>query len=67
MQDPNLVLDTVRERQRKLEREAELARALDEGKSEKPTARDRLLVTVGDALVAVGERMRGQTQSAFQQ
>jgi len=66
MQDPNLVLDKVRETQRELERKAELARILEEGKPEKPNAKDRLLVTVGDALVAVGERMRTQVQSAAQ-
>ena len=66
MQDPYLMLDKVRETQRELERKAELARMLEDGKSEKPTAKDRLLVTVGDALVAVGERMRTQAQSAVQ-
>ncbi len=66
MQDPNLVLDKVRETQRELERKAELSRMLEEGKPEKPNAKDRLLVTVGDALVAVGERMRTQVQSVAQ-
>jgi hypothetical protein len=66
MQDPNLVLDKVRETQRELERKAELARMLEEGKPEKPNAKDRLLVTVGDALVSVGERMRTQAQPVAQ-
>jgi len=66
MQDPNMVLDRVRETQRELERKAELARVMEEGKPEKTNAKDRLLVTVGDALVAVGERMRTQAQSAIQ-
>jgi hypothetical protein len=65
MQDPNLLLNTMHDRQRKLEREAEMARLVEEGKPkpENPTAKDRLLVAVGDALVAVGERMRTQAQS----
>jgi len=66
MQDPYLLLDKIRETQRELERKAELARMLEEGRTEKPNTKDRLLVTVGDALVAVGERMRTQAQSAVQ-
>ncbi|HEV8192847.1 MAG TPA: hypothetical protein VGP82_15385 [Ktedonobacterales bacterium] len=66
MQDPNLILDRLHETQRELERKAQLAQMLDEGKPEKPNAKDRLLVTVGDALVAVGQRMRTQAQSAVQ-
>ena len=33
---------------------------MEAGKPEKPNAKDRLLVSVGDALVAVGERMRAR-------
>jgi hypothetical protein len=67
MQDPNLVLERMHETQRELERRAQLARLLEEGKPEKPNAKDRLLVSVGDALVAVGQRMRTQAaQSAVQ-
>lgn len=66
MQDPNLMLNGIRERDRELDRKAELARMVEEGKPEKPNAKDRLLVGVGDALIAAGERMRTQAQSAVQ-
>jgi hypothetical protein len=66
MQDPNLMFNGIRERDRELDRKAELARMVEEGKPEKPNAKDRLLVGVGGALIAVGERMRTQAQSAVQ-
>ena len=66
MQDPNLMLNEIRDRDRELDRKAELARMVEDGKTEKPNAKDRLLVGVGGALIAVGERMRTQAQSAVQ-
>jgi hypothetical protein len=58
MFDPNLMIESTHEQQRKIDRKAELARMMQEGREPLPALPERMLLAVADALIAAGERMR---------
>ncbi len=58
MFNPDLLVESNHEAQRKLERKAELARLMEEGREHQPALPERMLLAVADALVSAGERMR---------
>lgn len=58
MFDPNLMIESTHEQQRKIDRNAELARMMQEGREPQPALPERMLLAVADALIAAGERMR---------
>lgn len=58
MFDPNLLIESSLEQQRKLDRKAELARLMQEGREDQPALPERMLLAVADALISAGERMR---------
>jgi len=58
MFDPNLMIESTHEQQRDLDRKAELARMMQEGRESQPALPERMLLAVADALIAAGERMR---------
>jgi hypothetical protein len=53
----------IRERQRELERKAATAWMFEQPRDAGPGAGRRLLQTVGDLLIAVGQRLRGPETS----
>jgi hypothetical protein len=58
MFDPNLMIESSHEQQRAIDRKAELARMMQEGRESQPALPERMLLAVADALIAAGERMR---------
>ncbi len=58
MFDPNLLIESSHEQMRQLERKAELARLMQEGRESQPTLPERMLLAVADALISAGEHMR---------
>jgi hypothetical protein len=58
MFDPNLMIESTHEHQREIDRKAELARMMREGRESQPALPERMLLAVADALIAAGERMR---------
>lgn len=58
MFDPNLLMEATHEQQRTLDRKAEMARLMQEGRETQPALPERLLLAVADALITTGERMR---------
>jgi hypothetical protein len=58
MFEPKLLIESTHEQQRKLDRKAELARMMEEGRESQPALPERMLLAVADALIAAGERMR---------
>lgn len=58
MFNPDLLIESNHEAQRELERKAELARLMEEGREHQPALPERMLLVVADALIAAGERMR---------
>ena len=58
MFDPNLLIESTHEQQREIDRKAELARMMQEGRESQPALPERMLLAVADALIAAGERMR---------
>ena len=58
MFDPNLLIESSHEQQRVIDRKAEIARMMQEGREEQPALPERMLLAVADALIAAGERMR---------
>lgn len=58
MFDPALLMESTHEQQRELDRKAELARLVREGRETQPALPERMLLAMADALIATGERMR---------
>lgn len=58
MFDPILLAEASHEQQRELDRKAEMARLVHEGREEQPVIAERMLLAVADALISAGERMR---------
>ena len=58
MFDPSLLTESIHEEQRALDRKAELARLMREGREAQPALPERMLLAVADALISAGERMR---------
>ncbi len=58
MFNPDLLVESNHEAQRELERKAELARLMAEGRKRHPALPERMLLAVADALISAGERMR---------
>jgi hypothetical protein len=58
MFDPTLLMESVHEQQRELDRKAELDRLMRDGREEPNALPERMLLAVADALIATGERMR---------
>jgi len=58
MFDPNLLIESTHEQQREIDRKAELARMLQDGREPQPALSERVLLAVADVLIAAGERMR---------
>ena len=58
MFDPNLMIESTHEQQRTIDRKAELARMMQDGREPQPALPERMLLAVADALIAAGERMR---------
>jgi hypothetical protein len=58
MFDPTLLMVSTREEQRALDRKAELARLMEEGRETQSALPERVLLAVADALISAGERMR---------
>lgn len=58
MFDPNLLVESTHEHQREIDRKAELARMMHEGRESQPALPERVLLAVADVLIAAGERMR---------
>jgi hypothetical protein len=58
MYDPTLLMESNHVEQRALERRAELARLMREGREPQPTLPERMLLAVAEAMIATGERIR---------
>lgn len=62
--DPHLELKVWRAGQRELERKLELARQLREARVDQPGVLVRLLLGVGDLLIALGWKLKGRYEPA---
>ncbi len=62
--DPYFELKVLRAGQRELERKLELARQLREARADRPGVLVRLLLGVGDALIALGWKLKGRFEPA---
>ena len=58
MFNPDLMIESNHEAQRELERKAERARLMAEGREQQPGLPERMLLAVAGALISAGERMR---------
>ena len=58
MFDPALLMESTHEQQRELDRKAELARLMQEGREAQPSLPERVLLAMADTLIAAGKRMR---------
>lgn len=61
--DPYFELKILRAGQRELERKLELARLLREARADQPGVLVRLLLGVGDFLIALGWKLKGRYES----
>jgi hypothetical protein len=58
MHNPTLLMEAAHEQQRELNRKAELARLMQEGRETPNALPQRLLLAVAETLIATGERIR---------
>jgi hypothetical protein len=64
LHDPELWLGTFQQREQEWERRAALWRALAVGAPDTPGAKDRVLTSAGDALIAFGSWLKARSSLA---